>query len=33
MIPEGEISLCTLSAINWGRIKTPEDFENRVLWQ
>ena len=25
--PEGEISLCTLSAINWGRIKTPEDFE------
>ena len=25
--PEGEISLCTLSAINWGNIKTPEDFE------
>jgi len=24
---EGEISLCTLSAINWGNIKTPEDFE------
>lgn len=23
----GEISLCTLSAINWGRIKNPEDFE------
>ena len=25
--PEGEISLCTLSAINWGNIKSPEDFE------
>src|SRR6056300_1551742 len=25
--PEGEISLCTLSAINWGNIKQPEDFE------
>jgi ribonucleoside-diphosphate reductase alpha chain len=24
---EGRISLCTLSAINWGRIKSPEDFE------
>ena len=24
--PEGEISLCTLSAINWGNIKKPEDF-------
>lgn len=23
----GEISLCTLSAINWGNIKSPEDFE------
>ena len=23
----GEISLCTLAAINWGNIKTPEDFE------
>jgi ribonucleoside-diphosphate reductase alpha chain len=23
---EGEIALCTLSAINWGKIKTPEDF-------
>ena len=23
---EGEISLCTLSAINWGVIKKPEDF-------
>jgi len=23
----GEISLCTLAAINWGKIKTPEDFE------
>jgi ribonucleoside-diphosphate reductase alpha chain len=25
--PEGEISLCTLAAINWGNIKTPADFE------
>ena len=25
--PEGEISLCTLSAINWGNFKTPQDFE------
>jgi ribonucleoside-diphosphate reductase alpha chain len=24
---EGEIALCTLSAINWGKIKTPSDFE------
>ena len=24
---EGEISLCTLSAINWGAIKKPADFE------
>ena len=24
---EGEISLCTLSAINWGNIRSPEDFE------
>ena len=23
---EGEIALCTLSAINWGKIKTPEEF-------
>ena len=23
---EGEIALCTLSAINWGNIKKPEDF-------
>ncbi len=23
---EGEIALCTLSAINWGNIKTPENF-------
>ncbi len=23
---EGEISLCTLSAINWGNIRTPKDF-------
>lgn len=23
----GEISLCTLSAINWGNIRDPEDFE------
>lgn len=25
--PNGEISLCTLSAINWGKIKDPSDFE------
>ena len=25
--PEGEISLCTLSAINWGNIRTTTDFE------
>jgi len=25
--PDGEISLCTLAAINWGNIKTPADFE------
>lgn len=25
--PNGEIALCTLSAINWGNIKTPADFE------
>jgi len=25
--PEGEISLCTLAAINFGNIKSPEDFE------
>ncbi len=24
---EGEISLCTLSAINWGNIRTPQDFK------
>lgn len=24
---EGEISLCTLAAINWGKIKKPEDFQ------
>ena len=24
---QGEIALCTLSAINWGNIKNPEDFE------
>lgn len=24
---EGEIALCTLSAINWGKIKSPEEFE------
>jgi ribonucleoside-diphosphate reductase alpha chain len=25
--PEGEISLCTLSAINWGNVRCVEDFE------
>ena len=24
---EGEIALCTLSAVNWGNIKKPEDFK------
>ena len=24
---EGEIALCTLSAINWGNIRSPEEFE------
>jgi ribonucleoside-diphosphate reductase alpha chain len=25
--PDGEIALCTLSAINWGVFKEPEDME------
>ena len=25
--PNGEISLCTLSAVNWGMVKEPRDFE------
>jgi ribonucleoside-diphosphate reductase alpha chain len=25
--PDGRIALCTLSAINWGNVKTPRDFE------
>ena len=25
--PAGEISLCTLAAVNWGKIKSPEDFK------
>jgi len=25
--PDGRIALCTLSAINWGNIKDPKDFE------
>jgi ribonucleoside-diphosphate reductase alpha chain len=25
--PDGEIALCTLSAVNWGNIKKPKDFE------
>ena len=25
--PDAEIALCTLAAINWGKIKTPADFE------
>jgi ribonucleoside-diphosphate reductase alpha chain len=29
--PEGEISLCTLSAINWGNVKTPDDFERTCV--
>ena len=27
MDPEGEIALCTLSAINWGKISSPGDFK------
>ena len=26
--PNGEISLCTLAAINWGKIRDPSDFEH-----
>lgn len=25
--PDGRISLCTLAALNWGRVKSPHDFE------
>jgi ribonucleoside-diphosphate reductase alpha chain len=25
--PDGRIALCTLSAINWGNVKSPQDFE------
>ena len=25
--PNGRIALCTLSALNWGNVKTPRDFE------
>lgn len=25
--PDGEIALCTLAAINWGKIRVPTDFE------
>jgi len=25
--PDGRIALCTLSAVNWGNVKTPTDFE------
>ena len=27
--PDGRIALCTLSAINWGNIKSPQDFEKK----
>jgi ribonucleoside-diphosphate reductase alpha chain len=29
--PFGEIALCTLAAINWGKIKKPEDFEKPCM--
>ena len=29
--PQGEISLCTLAAINWGNIESPSDFEKPAL--
>jgi len=25
--PDGEISLCTLAAVNWGKVRDPSDFE------
>jgi ribonucleoside-diphosphate reductase alpha chain len=25
--PKGEVALCTLSSINWGKIRSPSDFE------
>ena len=28
---DGEISLCTLAAINWGKIKKPSDFEKPCI--
>ena len=28
---EGEISLCTLAAINWGKIRKPSDFEKPCI--
>ena len=29
--PDGEISLCTLSAINWGNMRNPSDFEKACI--
>ena len=29
--PDGRIALCTLSAINWGNIKSPADFEKPCM--
>jgi ribonucleoside-diphosphate reductase alpha chain len=29
--PEGRISLCTLSAINWGNVRSPKDFEKMCM--
>lgn len=28
MDPEGEISLCTLAAVNWGNVKSPKEFKS-----
>ncbi len=29
--PNGRISLCTLAALNWGRVKSPHDFERPAM--
>jgi ribonucleoside-diphosphate reductase alpha chain len=29
--PNGRIALCTLSAINWGNVKQPQDFERMCI--
>ena len=29
--PDGRIALCTLSAMNWGHVRSPEDFEKPCI--